>query len=76
MFVALKSAAAEYIVAIQAICEAIWMRKILVGLSNHEMDPTMKYCDYQSFIKLFENLAFQGRSMHIDIWYHHLRDYG
>jgi len=33
------------------------------------------YCDNQSCIKLSENLVCHDRSMHINIWYHHLRDY-
>ena len=33
----------EYMVAIQGSCEAIWMRKILVGLFGQMMDPNMIY---------------------------------
>ncbi len=43
--VALSSAEEEYMVASQVACEAIWMRKILVGLFGQRMDPTMIYCD-------------------------------
>ena len=50
------------------------MRKILVGLFDQRMDPTVIYCDNQSCIKLFENPVFHDRSKHIDIRYHHLRD--
>jgi len=58
----------------QEICEAIWMRKILVRIFSQEMDPIMIYLDNQSFIKLSENLILHERSKHIDIWYHHLQD--
>ena len=51
------------------------MRKILVGLFFQMMDPTMIYRDNKSYIKLYENLIFRDRSKHIDIRYHHLRDY-
>jgi len=51
------------------------MRKIFVGLFGHMMDPTVIYYDNQSCIKLSENLVFHDRSKHIDISYHHLRDY-
>ena len=61
-------------VASQATCEAIWMRKILVGLFGHQMDPTVIYCDNHSCIKLSKNAVFHQRSKNIDIWYHHLRD--
>ena len=62
-------------VASQAACETIWMRKILVGLFNQRMDPTVIYCNNQSCIKLSENPIFHDRSKHIDIRYHHLRDH-
>jgi len=51
------------------------MRKILVCIFNLDMDLTMIYCDNHSCIKLSRNLVFHDRSKHIDIWYHHLRDY-
>ena len=60
--------------ASQAACEAIWMRKILVGLFGQRMDPTVIYCDNQSCIKLSENPVFYDRSKHIDIRHHHLQD--
>eukprot|EP00253_Pinus_taeda_P032031 PITA_32031 len=72
--VALSSAEAEYMAASQGACEAIWMRKILVGLFDQRMDATVIYCDNQSCIKLFENPVFHDRSKHIDIRYYHLRD--
>eukprot|EP00253_Pinus_taeda_P003168 PITA_03168 len=73
--VALSSIEAEYTVASQATFEAIWMQNILVGLLGQMTDPTMIYCDNQSFIELSENPMFHDRSKHIDIHYHHLRDY-
>ena len=48
--------------------------KILVGLFDQRMDPTVIYYDNQSCIKLSENPVFHDRSKHIDIQYHHLRD--
>ena len=72
--VALSSAEAECMAASLAACEAIWMRKILVGLFDSHLDPTVIYCDNQSCIKLSVNPVFHDRSKHIDIWYHHIRD--
>jgi hypothetical protein len=72
--VALGSAEAEYMVASQVACEAIWMRKIFVGLFGSHLEPTMIHCDNQSCIKLSINPVFHDRSKHIDIWYHHLKD--
>eukprot|EP00253_Pinus_taeda_P030768 PITA_30768 len=71
---ALSSTEAEYIAASLAACEAIWMRKILIGLFRSHLDPTVTYCDNQSCIKLLANLVFHDRSKHSDIRYHHIRD--
>eukprot|EP00253_Pinus_taeda_P024908 PITA_24908 len=73
--IVLSSTKAEYMVASQATCEAIWMRKILVGLFGQMMDPTVIYYDNQSCIKLSANPVFHDRSKHIDIRYHYLQDY-
>eukprot|EP00253_Pinus_taeda_P029330 PITA_29330 len=72
--VALNSAEAEYMAASLAACEAIWMRKILVGLFGSHLEPTVIYCDIQSCTKLSANPVFHDRSKHIDIKYHHIRD--
>ena len=66
-FFALSSAEEEYIEAIQAACEAIWMGQILVDLFGHHMDLTVIHCDNQSCIKLSFNPVFHDRSKHIDI---------
>jgi hypothetical protein len=73
--VALSSAEAEYMAASQASCEAIWLRKLLVGIFGVQMRPTVIYCDNQSCIKLSENPVFHDRSKHIEIRYHFIRDY-
>ena len=70
---ALSLVEAEYMEASQDACEAIWMRKILVGLFGSHMDPTVIHSDNKSCIKLSINPVFHDRSKNIDIWYHHLR---
>eukprot|EP00253_Pinus_taeda_P021700 PITA_21700 len=72
--VALSSAEAEYMSASFVACEAIWMRKILVGLFGSHLEHTVIYCDNQICIKLLANPVFHDRSKHIDIRYHHIRD--
>ena len=62
-------------VASEATCQTIWMRKILVEFFGQHMDPTMIYYDNHSCIKLLVNPVFHDRSKHIDILYHHLRDF-
>ena len=59
----------------QASCEAIWLRKLLVGLFGQELRPTTIYCDNHSCIKLFENPVFHDRFKHIELRYHFIRDW-
>ena len=73
--VALSSTEAEYMVASQTSCEALWLRKLLVNLFGQELKPTVIYCDNHSCIQLFENPVFHDRSKHIEIRYHFIRDY-
>ena len=67
--VALSFVEAEYMAASQASCEALWLRKLLVGLFGVQLRPTMIYCDNQSCVKLSENPVFHNRSKHIEIQY-------
>lgn len=48
----------EYMAVSQANCEAIWLRKMLVGLFGQELRPTVIYCDDHSCIKFTENPIF------------------
>ena len=43
--IALNTAEAEYIAACSASCEAIWLRKLLTGLFDLEMEATTILCD-------------------------------
>eukprot|EP00253_Pinus_taeda_P030424 PITA_30424 len=71
---ALSSSEAKYMVASTTLCEAIWLRKLLVNLFKRNMEATRIICDNQSCIKLSENLVFHDRSKHIDISCHFVRD--
>jgi len=66
----------KYMVVSLATCKAIWMRKLLAGLFRKRMRPIMIHCDNQSCIKLSQNPVFHDRSKHIEIKYHHLKDWG
>ena len=58
--IVLSTAEAEYIVACSARCEAIWLRKLLTGLFDLEMEATTILCDNQSCIKMTEMLIKVG----------------
>eukprot|EP00253_Pinus_taeda_P008489 PITA_08489 len=72
--VALSSAEEKYMAANTTMCEAIWLRKLLVSLFRKRMEATNVFCDNQSCIKLFENPVFHDRSKHIDIRCHFIKD--
>jgi hypothetical protein len=72
--VALSTTEAEYIALSVAVREAVWLRKLLTDLFDHEMDPIIIHCDNQSCVKLSENPVFHDRSKHIEIKYHYIRD--
>jgi hypothetical protein len=67
---ALNSTEAKYMATGTMSCEAIWLCKLLAGLYDQELDPTMIYYDNQSCIKLSKNPMFHDRSKHIEIGYH------
>ena len=64
----------EYIVANVAACQAIWLRRILADLNERQEDGTTIYCDNISSIALSINPVFHGRSKHIEIRYHFIRE--
>ena len=65
--IALSIVEAEYIAACSSSYEAIWLRKLLIGLFDLEMRETMILCDNQRCIKMIENPVFHDRSKHIAI---------
>jgi hypothetical protein len=69
-----SSVETEYMAASHSSCEAIWLRKTLVGLFGQELPPTGIHCDNQSCIKLSMNPVFHDRSKHVEIIYHFIRE--
>ena len=65
--VSLSTTEVEYIVACSTSYEAIWLRKLMSGLFDLELDTTMILCDNQSCIKMTENPVFHDKSKHIEI---------
>ena len=60
--------------ASMASCEGMWLRKLLAGLFECDLEATVVHCDNQSGIRLSENPVFHDQSGHIDTRYHFLRD--
>ena len=55
-------------------CEGMWLRNLLAGFFECELEAIVVHCDNQSGIKLSKNQVFHDQSKHIDIKYHFLRD--
>ncbi|CAM8982129.1 unnamed protein product [Rhodiola kirilowii] len=73
--VALSKAEAEYIAVTTAACQAVWLRRILEDLKHKQEGPTRIKCDNKSAIPLAKNLVLHGRSKHIGIRYHYIREF-
>ena len=71
--VSFSTAEAEYIAACST-CEVIWLRKLMSGIFDMEVDTTLIFCDNQSCIKMTENPVFHDKSKHIEIQYFYIRD--
>ena len=65
---------AKFVATIACACQAIWLKKILEELQLKEDGPTLIYYDNSSTIKLSKNLVLHGRSKHIEVKYHFLKD--
>ena len=72
--VALSTAEAEYIALSTASQEAMWLQQLMSDLSKKFLQETIIYEDNQSTICLAKTQAVHGRTKHIDIKYHFIRD--
>ena len=72
--VALSTAEAEYVALSAAAQEAMWLQRLVSDLLNKSIQETVIFEDNQSAICLAKNQQVHGRSKHIDIKYHFVRD--
>lgn len=72
--VALSSTEAEYIALSTTVRETLWVSQFIHEISGVNVQPMKIYCDNTSSIKLAKNDAFQERTKHIDVRFHHVRD--
>ena len=73
--VALSTAEAEYIALSAAAQESLWLNQLVSELTNSENQKITILEDNQSAIAMTRNPQFHGRSKHIDIKYHFVRDH-
>ena len=55
-------------------CQGVWMKRILKELGHSDGDCTIVMRDNSSTIKLSKNPVMYGRSKHIDVRFHFLRN--
>ena len=72
--VALSTAEAEYVAMSTATQEAIWLRQLIAEITSSEETPILVYEDNQSAIAIARNPQFHGRTKHIDIRHHYVRE--
>jgi hypothetical protein len=68
--VMLSTAKAEYIVAMHAAKEVIWLCCLIRELFPNSLLPTTLFCDNQATLKLAIDDNYHARTKHIDIQYH------
>ncbi|XP_070662188.1 secreted RxLR effector protein 161-like [Malus domestica] len=72
--VTLSTTEAEFIAAASSACQATWLRRIMKDLCQVQQDSTTIFCNNSSAIKLSKNPVLHGRSKHIDVRFHFLRE--
>lgn len=72
--VALSSCKAEYIAAMTAACQGIWLERLMVDLLKKEVERFELRIDNKSAISFCKNPVHHERSKHIDMKYHFIRE--
>lgn len=72
--VAQSTAEAEYVAAAAAANQAIWLRKILKDLGVEQHEATEIRCDNKSAISIAENPVQHGKTKHINVKFHSIRE--
>lgn len=74
LVVTLSTTEAEYIVVASCACQYIWLTRLLKKLGHKGEDDSLMYCDNSSTIQLSKHSMFHGKSKHIDVKFHFLRN--
>jgi hypothetical protein len=54
--------------------QALWLRNLISEVTKQKPKPVTLYVDNNSAIALMKNPVFHGRSKHIDLKYHFIRE--
>ena len=72
--VALPSCELEFMEATAAAKQALWLRTLISEITKEKPKVVTLFVDNNSAIALMKNHVFHGRSKHIDIKYHFMRE--
>ncbi|XP_071740551.1 uncharacterized mitochondrial protein AtMg00810-like [Rutidosis leptorrhynchoides] len=72
--VALSSCEAEFMAATSAACQTIWLANLVKEPTGQQVEPVTLFVDNKSAIALMRNPVFHGRSKHINIHFHFIRE--
>ena len=64
----------EYIAAIQAAQEILWLRNLFTEFGYTFSTPSPLHIDNQSALSVAKNSEYHGRMKHLDLHYYWLRD--
>lgn len=72
--VTLSTTEAEFVAAAATACQLVWMKRILARIGYEGSSSPVIFCDNSSTIKLSKNPVMHGKSKHIDVRFHFLRN--
>lgn len=72
--VSLSTTEAEFIAAAHCVCQGVWLKRILEEIGVKQNECLTVFWDKSSTISLSKNQTLHGRSKHIDIRFHFLRN--
>jgi hypothetical protein len=72
--VAQSTSEAECIALAAAANHVIWLNRLLVDLGQEQSSPTELYCDNKSVIAIAQNQVQHGKTKHINVKFHSIRD--
>ncbi|PON73769.1 hypothetical protein PanWU01x14_056570, partial [Parasponia andersonii] len=65
---------AEFRAAAQAICEGMWIKRVLNELRITSLDPIRILCDNEAAIRIAKNPVHHDRTKHVEIDRHFIKE--
>ena len=69
-----SSSEAEYKGTSHGMCEILWLRKFLLGLSFKQKEAMKLYCDNKSAREIAENPVQHDRTKHVEVHRHFIKE--